>query len=81
MKNFVVMDNHITDDICNVMVETLQGNSTLEHLNIMHNNIGEEAIKLIIKSLRHNNILRTLAIPEYSENVKEQLAILNSRLC
>jgi len=37
------------------MVEALQVNGTLEHLNIIH--IGEEAIKLILKSLRHSNTL------------------------
>ena len=62
------------------MVEALQVNSTLDYLNITHNNIGKEAIKLIIKSLSYNNTLRTLRIPYYSKDVNEELITLQDNV-
>jgi len=80
LKKLVMANSNITDDICDAMVEALQVNSTLEHLNIESNNIGEEAIKLIIKSLSYNNTMSTLIIPDYSEDVNEQLLTLRDNV-
>ena len=69
LKTLVMANSDITDDICDVMVEALQVNSTLEYLDIRRNNISKEAIKLILKSLRYSNTLTALGVPNYSENV------------
>ena len=67
-------DNDVTDDACDIIAETLQVNSTLEHLNIHGNEISKEAIVLILNALRHNNTLTKLNIPsDYSEGDEQQI--------
>ena len=74
LKGLVMADNDVTDDACDVIAETLQVNSTLEHLNIHGNKISKEALQLIVKSLRHNNTLTELLVPSnYSEGDKKQI--------
>ena len=77
LKRLVMADNNVTDDACNVIAETLQGNSTIEWLNIHGNKISKEALQLILNSLRHNNTLTKLRVPSnYSEGDNKQILAL-----
>ena len=77
LKQLHMANNDITDDVCDVIVETLQVNSTLEYLNISDNKISKEASQLILNSLRHNNTLTELYLPDhYSEHDKKQILTL-----
>ena len=77
LKVLDMADNDVTDDACDVIAETLQVNSTLEWLNIHGNKISKEALQLILNSLRHNNTLTDLLLPEeHSEGDKKQILAL-----
>jgi len=54
-------NTHIVQN--NAMLES-KVSVTLEHLNIIHNNVGEETMKLILKSLRYKNTLEFLTTPK-----------------
>ena len=77
LKDLRMAKNDITDDACNVIAEALQDNCTLKHLDIHGNNFSKEAIKLIMMSLRQNDILTKLRLPErYPKYVEEQISII-----
>ena len=77
LKKLEMADNDITDNVCNVIAETLQVNSTLEHLNIYGNKISKEALQLLLNSLRHNNTLTVLHLPDdYSRDDYKQISTL-----
>ena len=75
LKVLGMADNDITDDVCDVIAETLQVNSTLEYLYISGNNISKEASQLVLNSLRHNNTLTELWFPDYYKDNKQILAL------
>ena len=62
LKKLDMAYNDITDNVCDVIAETLQVNSTLEHLYINSNKISKEASQLILNSLRHNNTLTYVSL-------------------
>ena len=76
LKRLGVANNDITDDVCDVIAETLQVNSTLEYLDIDGNKISKEASQLILNSLRCNNTLTELNLPDYFEDDKKQILTL-----
>ena len=76
LKKLGMADSDITNDVCDIIAETLQVNSTLEYLDICGNKISKEASKLILNSLRQNNTLKELNLPYYSEDDKKQIFIL-----
>ena len=76
LKKLAIANNDITDDVCDVIAETLQVNSTLEYLDIHGNKISKEASQLILNSLRHNNTLTELNLPRYSEDDIKQILTL-----
>ena len=76
LKRLGMAYNDITDDVCDVIAETLQVNSTLEYLNIYGNKISKEASQLLLNSLRHNNTLTELYLPHYSKDDEKQILIL-----
>ena len=76
LKKLAIANNDITDDVCDVITETLQVNSTLEYLDIHGNKISKEASQLILNSLRHNNTLTELNLPRYSEDDIKQILTL-----
>ena len=77
LKRLGMGNNDINDDVCDVIAETLQVNSILEHLDIDGNKISKETSLVILNSLRHNNTLAKLNLPfNYSENDKKQILIL-----
>ena len=76
LKRLDMADNDITDDVRDVIAETLQVNSTLEYLNIYGNKISKEALQLILNSLRHNNTLTELNLPRYSKDDEKQILTL-----
>ena len=77
LKRLGMAYNHITDDTCDVIAETLRVNSLLEYLDIYGNKISTEALQLILNSLRHNNTLTQLNFPgNYSEDDKKQILML-----
>ena len=76
LKWLGMANNDITDDVCDVIGETLQVNSTLAFLDIFHNSISKEASQLILNSLRVNNTLTQLNLPLYCDDDKTQILIL-----
>ena len=76
LKRLGMAYNDITDDVCDVIAETLQVNSTLEYLYIFGNKISKEASQLILNSLKHNNTLKKLSLPYYSEDDNKQILTL-----
>ena len=78
LKVLVMGNNDITDDVCDVIAKSLQVNSTIELLNIYGNNISKEASQLIIESLRYNNALTSLILPDYSENDRKQILTIQN---
>ena len=76
LKKLYMADNDVTDDVCDVIAETLQVNSTLEYLDICNNKISKEASELILHCLRHNNTLAQLRLPNYSEDDYKQILTL-----
>ena len=73
LKVLVMTNKDITDDVCDVIAETLQVNSTLVYLDIQDKKISKEASQLILNSLRHNNTLTLLSLPHYSEDDEKQI--------
>ena len=77
LKRLDMSDNDITNDVCDVIAETLQVNSTLEYLDMYGNKVSKEASQLILNSLRHNNTLTELLLPNrYSKDDKKQILTL-----
>ena len=78
LKMLDICDNYITDDVCDVIAETLQVNDTLEELRICCTKINKEASQLIVKSLKKNNTMTRLYLPfnYYSEDDEEQILTL-----
>ena len=76
LKKLGMGDSDITDDVCNVIAETLEVNSTLEYLDIYYNKISKEASQLMLNSLRHNNTLTMLNLSFYSEDDKKEILTL-----
>ena len=76
LKKLYMADNDITDDVCAVIAETLQVNSTLEYLDIRDNKISKKASQLILHCWRHNNTLTLLRLPNYSKDDYKQLLTL-----
>ena len=77
LKELLLDDNDVIDDACDVIAETLQVNSTIEHLDIHGNKISKEALQLILNSLRHNNTLTKLRVPSnYSEGDNKRILAL-----
>ena len=74
LKRLGMSYSDITDDVCNLIAETLQVNSTLQFLYIKE--ISKEALQLILNSLRHNNTLTQLILPHYSEDDDKQILSL-----
>ena len=81
LKKLEMADNDITDNVCNVIAETLQVNSTLEYLNIYGNKISAESSQLILNSLRNNNTLTVLNLPDdYSRDDNKQITTLRDSI-
>ena len=76
LKELDMCSNDFTDDVCEVIAETLQVNSTLEYLYIHRSKISKETSLLILNSLRHNNTLTKLNLPRYSKDAKNQILTL-----
>ena len=76
LKSLDMAYNDVTDDVCDVITEALQFSSTLEYLNINGNKISKETAQLILISLKHNNTLKQLKLPCYSEHYIKRILTL-----
>ena len=80
LKTLQTINNNITDDDCNAIVETLRKNTSLVELNISGNQINAKSAKRIIKALADNNTLEYLALPWYKPKHQKDFTKLAKRV-
>ena len=77
LKELSMALNDITDDICDIIVDSLPTNNSLMYLYIHGNKISKEASQLILNCLRQNNTMEDLYLPSnYSEEDQKQIISL-----
>ena len=62
LKTLSMANNDITDDVCDIIDDSLSNNS-LEDRYICGNKISKEATQLILNCLRQNNTMKDLYLP------------------
>ena len=80
LKTLQIINNNITDDDCNAIVEALQKNTSLVELNISGNQINAKSAKRIIQALADNNTLEYLALPWYKPKHQKDFTKLAKRV-
>ena len=66
----------ITDDACDAITAGLEKNNCLVKLHIYHNPLTGEAIVNIVNSLKVNNTLAELMLPECPKDIKKTISSL-----
>ena len=78
LKILWITSNEISDEAVPVICQTLQHNTSLIILKMGGNTFTEKSTELIVNSLKCNDTLKQLGLPEYAEEVKEKIKIQTS---
>ena len=76
LKILSIVDNDITDDASDAITTALERNSCLVRLNMSSNLLTGKAIVNIVNSLKGNNTLEMLWLPQCLENVENRISSL-----
>ena len=76
LKRLDIDDNAITDDACDAITTALKNNNCLVRLSMYDNPLSSEAIVNIIQCLKVNDTLQVLGLPEFPEDIQENIRSL-----
>ena len=76
LKVLRITFNDITDEACGTIAATLKDNTSLIKLNLGSNPISAASAQHIIKALQHNNTLKELTLPDYTEDSRSTFVTL-----
>ena len=76
LKILSIEGNDITDDSCSCIANTIKLNSNLVELWMRFNPVTAEGIRPILLALDCNNTLQRLRLPDYSDDVKRDIKLV-----
>ena len=76
VKELVISNSNISDDVIDVICEALRINHSLRELYVYSNPITGEASQLILDALKENDTLEQLRLPSYPMDIKKGIISL-----
>ena len=80
LKMLSIEGNDITDDTCPFIGNAIKQNSCLVKLWIRYNPISADAISTILEALQFNNTLEKVLLPDYLDNVKRDIKLMEENI-
>ena len=80
LKMLSIEGNDITDDTFSFISNAIKQNSCLVKSWIRYNPISEDAIRTILEALQFNNTLERLLLPDYPDDVKRHIKLMEENI-